>query len=580
MRNGDWKSSRASSDWGSKSKVKGMPEFAAVDRPGVVAPAIRRYWALAVFALGVLIWFANINYRTLTEPDEGRYAEIPREMLVSGDWITPHLNGLLYLEKPPLQYWATALAYSALGQEPWVSRLWGTTLGMLGIVVTYLLGRTLWDRRTGLLAALILASCPLYFIVGHINTLDIGLAFFLNAALACFIVGQRAPVDSSAQRHWLWLCWCLLGLGFLQKGLVALVLPGLALGVYSLVYRDRSFWRRMHLGAGVLIVTVLVAPWLVLVSARNPDFLHFFFLHEHLERFTTTVHRRVEPWWYFIAILLVGVIPWLVPMARAAFERLRSSESVFGERLLLVWALTVVVFFSLSGSKLAPYITPAVMPLALVSGRWLTTRHASKPTFAIAIPMVVFCLLLANSGWLVPRLIEPGIKRTAYLQISAWAEAAAAITAIGIVAHVFLLKRSLYQASAALAVAFTTALAVLLCASNSIEQVRGRKDLDTFLAPYLKRDTPFYCVGMYWQTLTFSLRRTCTTVAYEGELGTRFDPQQRHWIQRHEDFVSRWNSLPEGVAVVNPPGWEILQQYGVQARIVLRDSNVIVMVKP
>jgi 4-amino-4-deoxy-L-arabinose transferase-like glycosyltransferase len=565
---------------GREVEVKGMPEFAAVDRPNVVAPATRRYWALAGFALGVLIWFGNINYRTLTEPDEGRYAEIPREMLASGDWVTPHLNGLLYLEKPPLQYWATALAYSALGEEPWVSRLWGTTLGMLGIVVTYLLGRTLWDRRTGLLAALILASCPLYFVVGHLNTLDIGLAFFLNAALACFIIGLRTPVDSTAQRHWMWLCWCLLGLGFLQKGLVALALPGLALGIYSLVYRDKSFWRRLHVGAGVLIVTVLAAPWLIMVSARNPDFLHFFFLHEHLERFTSTVHGRVEPWWYFIAILLVGVIPWVVPIARATFERLRSSDDVLGERLLLVWAVTVVVFFSLSGSKLAPYIAPALMPLALMSGRWLTTRHSSTPTFVVAISMFVFCLLLASSRWLVPQLVEPGIKRTAYLQMSEWAEAAAVINAIGIAAYMILLRTSLYRATAALAIAFATALAVLLCASNSIELVRGRKGLDTFLAPYLKSDTPFYCVGMYWQALVFSLQRTCTPVAYEGELGTRFDPQQRQWIQLYEDFVPRWNRQLNAVAVVNPHAWEHLQHHGVHARVVLRDSNVIVMIKP
>lgn len=557
-----------------------MPEFAAVDRPNIVAPAIRRYGALAAFVLALLIWFANSDYRTLTEPDEGRYSEIPREMLASGDWVTPHLNGMPYLEKPPLQYWATALAYSTLGFEPWVSRLWSATLGMFGVIITYLLGRTLWNRRTGLLAALVLASCPLYFVVGHINTLDSGLTFLLNAALACFIVSQRAPVASTAERRWMWLCWCLLGLGFLQKGLVALVLPGLALGVFSIAYRDVSFWRRLHPGAGILIVTVLIVPWLVSVSARNPGFLSFFFLHEHLERFTSTVHRRSEPWWYFIAIVLVGVIPWVVPMLRAMFERLRSADSVFGERLLLVWALTVVVFFSLSGSKLPPYITPAFMPLALLAGRWLTTRDSPRATFAIAIPMFVFSLLLASSGWLVPQLTEPGIKRIAYLQMSEWAEAAAVINAIGIAVYLALLRMSQYQATGALAVTFAIALAVLLCGSNSIELVRGRKGLDAVIAPYLKPDTPFYCVGMYWQTLTFSLQRTCTVVNYEGELGTRFDPQQRQWIKIYEEFVPRWNSQPQAVAIVLPSQWEHLQHHGIRARIVLRDVNVLVMVTP
>lgn len=543
---------------------------------------LRRYSLVGVLVLGGMVWFANTNYRTLSEPDEGRYAEIPREMLASGDWVTPRLNAIPYLEKPPLQYWATALAYAGFGFDPWVSRLAPTMLGLLGIVVAHLLGRTLWGPRAGQLAALILASCPLYFVVAHINTLDIGLAFFVNAALACFIVAQRAPPGSPAERNWMWLCWAALAAGFLQKGLVALALPGFALVVYSALYRDFQLWSRLHLVAGSVIVAVLTLPWLVLVSRRNPDFPSFFFLHEHLTRFTTTEHRRAEPGWYFIAVLLVGVFPWIVPMARASIDRARAVEggpASQGERLLLVWACSVVVFFSLSGSKLAPYIVPAVMPLALLTGRWLQTNVTPRTLRSVAIPAVVFAVLLVCSGPIVRFLMKPGIRRTAYLEIADWGLMAGVIVAIGAAIGLGLVRRNQHGAAAAVAIGFTMSLTVLLCGSNSIELVRGRKQLDTVIAPHLGPETGFYCVGMYWQTLPFLLRRTCTVVAYRGELGLQFDPHGEHWIEDVLEFVPRWNDRADAVAVVNPKFLEQLQAAGIQARIVLRESNVLVMVR-
>ncbi|MFC4308507.1 phospholipid carrier-dependent glycosyltransferase [Steroidobacter flavus] len=562
--------------------MKRAPESVAVVAPRPLDLLIQRWLAPALIAFGVVLWFATANYRTLTEPDEGRYAEIPREMVASGDWITPHLNAMPYLEKPPLQYWATALAYRVFGFDPWVSRLWSQTLGLLGIVVTYLLGRTLWDRRAGMLAALILASCPLYFVVAHINTLDIGLAFFLNAALACFIVAQRAAERSPAERRWMWLCWLALAAGFLQKGLVALVLPGLTLCIYSLIYKDVSFWRRLHPLAGVLIVAALTLPWLVLVSARNPEFLNFFFLHEHLARFTTTTHRRAEPWWYFLAILFVGVIPWLVTMVRAVIAKActpAGGKVLAAERLLLVWAVTVVVFFSLSGSKLAPYIVPAMMPLALLAGNWLRTRETPDIARSIMVSASIFCTLLACSSLIIVALIPPGIKRTAYLQIGEWGQMAAVIGMASVVGCLILRRQNVHGAIGTIAAGFVAALTVLICGSNSIELTRGRQGLAAEVAPHLGPDTPFYCVGMYWQTLPFQLRRTCTAVQYRGELGLQFDPQRQHWIENVDEFVPRWNEQVEAVAIVNPKVWDQLVAADIQAKVVVRDAKVVVMVR-
>ena len=148
-------------------------------------------WALA--ALLALLWFGNLGLRSLTDPDEGRYAEIPREMLSTGDWVIPHLNGIQYLEKPPLQYWATAALYSAFGVHPWVSRLYTAAMGFAALLVIGFAGARLYGPAAGLYAALILASSALFYVMAHLNTLDMGLTFYLSMALVACVFAQREP---------------------------------------------------------------------------------------------------------------------------------------------------------------------------------------------------------------------------------------------------------------------------------------------------------------------------------------------------------------------------------------------------
>jgi 4-amino-4-deoxy-L-arabinose transferase-like glycosyltransferase len=547
---------------------------------------------LAVLAVFVgVVWFGSVGYRTLTEPDEGRYAEIPREMLATGDWITPQLNGMPYLEKPPLQYWMTAAAYSVFGVSAWVSRLWTITTGLLGIAVIYALGRSLWGAQAGEFAALIAASCPLYFLVGQINLLDTGFAFFLTAGLACFLMAQRVSGsghDSAkgpdVRRRWMWACWATLALGFLQKGLAALVLPVIALAAYSLVSRDTRPWKRLHLLAGLAIIGSVTLPWLIAVSLRNPEFLRFFFIHEHLVRFTTTIHRRTEPWWYFIGILTIGILPWIPVIARALVNRWRDPAPPGGfhvEKFLVIWAATIVVFFSLSGSKLAPYIVPAIAPLALVAGRWLQVRGAARLMWPVVAISATFLLSLLILRPLVGGLMQPGLKQEVYLQLGAWAQIAGIAGVAGVVIAAFAIQRgTLRIAVAAAAGGLCTTMAVLICASNALEPLRGGSGIAHAIRPHLTAETPFYCVGMYWQSLPFVLQRTCDVAQYQGELGVQFAPGTTHWMPGIDEFAARWKPQRSAVAVVNPKVWPQVQATGLVARVLVQEPNVIVIVKP
>src|SRR5947207_245886 len=340
-------------------------------------------------------WFATLEVRPLLDPDERRYAEIPREMLASGDWVTPRFDGLLYFEKPPLQYWATAIAYEVFGVSEWSSRLWSVGLAFACLPLTFAWVARLYGGAAARLALTALAVSPYFLIVGHINLLDGAFTFFLTATVLAFTLAQTSPPRSPAERRWMLTAWAAAALAVLSKGIVVGVLAGAALVIYTLIERDSLTWRRLRLAAGLPLFAGVAAPWFVVVSLRNPAFPGFFFVHEHFARFLTTVHQRVEPWWYFLPLLLVGVLPWVVPLARAGGRAALTSGPAAAAapgsapapfeplKFLLVFAAVTLAFFSASGSKLAPYILPMLPVLAAVTGAGggaaeALARHAAR----------------------------------------------------------------------------------------------------------------------------------------------------------------------------------------------------------
>ncbi len=349
---------------------------------------------LLVLALAVLIiWFGNLDYRRLIKPDEGRYAELSREMAVSGDWVTPRLNGIKYFEKPPLHYWAGAAAFTLFGQHEWTARLWSALTGLFGVVLAWYAGRRLFGPAAGLYAAVVLGSSLMYVVVGHLNTLDMGLTLFLFLALCAFLLGQRDEADPGENARWMHVAWAAMAGAVLSKGLVGLVIPGATLVLYSLIQRDWRVWRRLHLITGLLLFLAIAAPWFVLVSMRNPEFAWFFFVHEHLLRYTTKIHQRDEPWYYFLPLLIAGGLPWTVVMLDAAWHswKLEALKTFQARRFLLIWCSFVLLFFSASGSKLPPYILPLFPALALLTGWRLTSISGKALTWQLA-PIALLAL--------------------------------------------------------------------------------------------------------------------------------------------------------------------------------------------
>ena len=340
----------------------------------------RRFlWVLA--ALFTLAWFGVLDYRHLVASDEGRYGEIAREMYVTGDWITPRYNGYKYFEKPPLQGWMTAIAYTLFGVGEWQSRLWTGFTGYFAILAT---GFTAWklvggERGViaGWISAILLASSPMWSVGGHFNTLDMGLSSILSCALFSLILAQRDHISAKARRNWMWLCWSLMALAVLSKGLIGLVIPGMVLVVYTLTTWDWALWKRLHLVSGLALFFLIVTPWFVLVSIKNPEFAHFFFIHEHWDRFTKDGHNRKGHPLYFVPLILVGFIPWLLQLGQgflSAWKERRGDtmvSAVAGFRplwLAAVWSVMIFLFFSKSQSKLPGYIMPIFPAISLLAG--------------------------------------------------------------------------------------------------------------------------------------------------------------------------------------------------------------------
>jgi len=313
--------------------------------------------------------FQFLGRLPLLEPDEGRYAEIAREMLEKMDFITPHLNYVKYFEKPPLLYWLNALSISLFGRNEFAARFPTAVAGLLGILLTYHIGRKIFGRREALFSALVLGTSVGYLAQARMNIIDMTLTFCMTATLGCFLIA----VQDKEKRKGLYfhLFYLFAALTVLAKGVIGLVLPGVVIFFYIVLTRQWRLLREMRLATGIPLFILVCVPWFILVSINNPEFARFFFIHEHVERFLTKVHNHYQPIWYFIPVLLGCMFPWSLFLPAAVLRLRKENLSSPGSPVLFLslWAVVVFGFFSLSGSKLIPYILPIFPAVAVLIGR-------------------------------------------------------------------------------------------------------------------------------------------------------------------------------------------------------------------
>jgi 4-amino-4-deoxy-L-arabinose transferase-like glycosyltransferase len=541
----------------------------------------RAVWLLIIIA--ALVWFCNLDYRKLVRPDEGRYAEIPREMVASGDWLTPRLNDLKYFEKPALQYWATAAAYEAFGQAHWTARLWPALTGFLGILFTAFVGMKLWGRQAGIYAGLVLGSSVLWVGIGHINTLDMGVSFFLTVGVFSLALAQRSQWPQS-QRNWMLVAWVSLGLAILSKGLIGAVLPAAAFFVYSVLCLDWAAWKRLHILKGVLALLIVTAPWFIWVSIVNPEFFNFFFIHEHWDRFLKSEHKRLGVWYYFVPILLGGILPWMFMMfgsLATAWQR-EPVEGFQVRRYLLVWCVLVFLFFSVSKSKLPSYILPIFPALALLIGERMT-RMSGKALAWCMVPVALAGAALAAWSPYVVRLASDEVPVALYEKYVPWILGCGLVFFVGSAMAAWW-ARSGRETAAVVLLAFTGLIGIQLGISghDSLAPASGAYYIAPKIQAHLKPGLPFYSIGMYEQTLPFYIKRPVTLVEIRDEMAFGIDQEPQKWVKDYVEFSKRWMRPDHqgALAIMNPTTLNYFDQHKLPYEIIARDTRRIVVRRP
>lgn len=529
-----------------------------------------------------VVWFYALGARTLVPTDEGRYAEIAREMATTGDFITPRLNGIKYFGKPPLQAWMNALTFRAFGLGEWQARLWTGLCGLFGIVLASYAGIRVFNERVGFTAGIVLASTLFWAAAGHINSYDMGLAAMMTLALGALLIAQRNDASARERRNWMLVCWAAMALAVLSKGLIGVLLPGAVLVLYTLASRDWALWKRLHLGPGLLVFFAVTAPWFVLVSLNNPEFPHFFFIREHIQRFTSNVHGRAQPWHYFIPFLILGALPWLGVLAQSLWNARRDAPAGFQpKKLLLVWVAFIFFFFSMSGAKLPSYILPIFPALALLIACYLESASYKAIVVAAALLGLGSAVGLALVPK-IPTLAGNVYELPLYHAYMPWITAATVLGLAGGLIAASLAQRQREWALVTLAATgFLSGQAIMIGHEPLGRYKAGIAHVPAIQAE-LTPQTPVYAVGGYEYLLPFYLGRTLILVenAADGmELGLKQEP--RLWLPKIDAFIATWTADhargKKAIAILRPDIFIALQKMAVPMRIIAQDPHRVIV---
>lgn len=342
-----------------------------------------------VLAVLCVLYIWHLGFYPLINPDEGRYAEIPREMIASGNFITPHLNYVEYFEKPALQYWITAFFMMIFGQNEFAVRLFSALCALAGIFGTYYLGGKMFGRKTGFLSAVILATSFLYFIIGSLNILDMAVSFFITICLITFY-----QFSITNKKYFLYIFYASMAFGTLTKGLIAIVLTMAVIVIYTFITKQYKLLGKMLSLKGIGIFLLISIPWFYLVCKENADFFYFFFIHEHFLRYLTTLHHRYQPFYFFVPCIVLGLFPWTGFLftslsLKNIWNKLKNSSKRNEYIYLCIWFSVIFVFFSLSSSKLVPYIVPCFSPLAIL----IATRLSNVNDTNLKVPLIINAII-------------------------------------------------------------------------------------------------------------------------------------------------------------------------------------------
>lgn len=505
--------------------------------------------ALLLVAAAIL-WFALLGYRDLADPDEGRIAEIAREIVATGDWVTLRLNGIDYFAKPPFQFWATAASFELFGAANTTARLSLALFAFAGVLWTGFVGCRLFGPGAGFNAAAVLLSSLLYAALGHVLTPNTSVTLFMTLGIGALLLAQSRREDPGQVRHWMLLGWAALAFAVLSKGLMGLVLPGAVVFLYMVWQRDWALLRHLHLGWGLVVFLAVAAPWFLAVSLANPEFPRVFFIEEHFARYTTSAFRRDQPFYYFVPVLALGILPWLPRLVQVVGRpHFRwwpvAGQGFDAERLLWTYVVFIFVFFSLGRSKLPTYLLPILPALALLIGRRIATARSLRPDL-VATGLLGVVLLVGSA--FVERFASESFPPAMLREYGPWVAAAGASLLAG--AGVAAALRHRWQSVAAIALSALLGFQLAGWGYQTLQEPRSSAAEAAAIRPLLEPETRVFSVGRFNSSLPFYLGRTVEIVRYRPRRELEFAEEVYEHLPSVEDFRREWEAVAgQAVAV-------------------------------
>jgi 4-amino-4-deoxy-L-arabinose transferase-like glycosyltransferase len=348
----------------------------------------------------------------LWDIDEGMHAATTKDMVLSGDWVTPQYNGKSFFDKPPLYNWVAAIFILTFGMTEFAVRLPAALFGSGCVMVTYLLARKMFGPLVGFLSGIILATSIEFIILSRVVVHDICLAFFVTLALLFFYQG----FEDERHRKTNFICFYVaLGFAVLSKGPPGLVLPVMVVGLFLMFKRKLAFLKEMQIGWGLLIFLIVASPWYILISMQNPDYAGYFFIKKNIGSFVSDDVQHLEAFYYYAPVLLGGFFPWscFLPLTLVRTLRFPPKDQKEPVVFLLIWGGFIFIFFSLASSKLATYILPLFPAVSILTGvLWYDLLKSSAPHIRRGFLFSFFPLVVIFPLALVYILIYPPTQLT------------------------------------------------------------------------------------------------------------------------------------------------------------------------